>query len=81
MRKLALALMAASAAVFGFGIVAQAQTGYDPALTVIQPTAGGSYTVTYQNCVVGDTITFTQAQSTPASGTAPCEAINAQTRS
>lgn len=77
MRKLALALMAASAAVFGFGAVAQAQTGYDPVTTVVPPAPGGPYTVTYQNCVVGDTITFTQAQSTPVSGTAPCAAISA----
>ena len=76
MRKFALALMAASAAVFGFGMVAQAQTGYDPVTTVVEPTPGGSYTVTYQNCVAGDTITFTQAQSTPVSGTAPCTAIS-----
>lgn len=78
MKKLALALMAASAAVFGFGMVAQAQTGYSPsvALTPAAPTAGGGYTAVYRNCTAGDTITFTQAQSTPTSGTAPCIAIS-----
>ena len=78
MKKFALAMMAASAAVFGFGMVASAQ-GYDPAVTVdpASPDAGGAYTVTYDNCFVGETITFTQADSTPTEVTAPCEAVAA----
>ena len=72
MRKIALALMAASAAVFGLGMVTSA-AGYDAALDIDEnPTAGGSYTVTYENCFVGDTITFTQPESTPTSVTGEC---------
>ncbi len=76
MKKLALALMAASAAVFGFGMVASAQTQYGQAIGVTpNPVVpGGAYTVTYANCVVGDIITFTQAQSTPTSVTGTCTA-------
>jgi hypothetical protein len=36
------------------------------------PTPGGTYRVTHPNCRVGDTITVTQAQSTPATQTATC---------
>jgi hypothetical protein len=77
MKKFALALMAASAAVFGIGMVTSA-AGYDPAVTVnpAAPTAGGSYSVTYQNCAVGDTITFSQPQSTPTSVTGTCVAVD-----
>lgn len=72
MRKLALAFMAASAAVFGIGMVTSA-AGYDVALDIDEnPVAGGSYTVTYENCFTGDTITFTQPQSTPTSVTGEC---------
>ena len=48
MKKFALALMAASAAVFGIGMATSA-AGYDPAVTVspASPSPGGSYTVTY----------------------------------
>lgn len=76
MKKFALALMSASAAVFGFGLVASA-AGYDPAVTVdpASPAPGGAYTVTYENCVVGDTIVFAQAESTPASVTGACESV------
>ena len=77
MKKLALALMAAAAAVFGFGIVASAQT-YSPAASVpVAPGPGSSYSVTYTNCVVGETITFNQAQSTPATVTGLCTGTSA----
>ena len=74
MKKIALALMAASAAVFGFGMVAAAQTTqYGQAISILNPvTAGAPYTVVYANCVVGDTITFTQPQSTPTSVDGTC---------
>jgi uncharacterized membrane protein YtjA (UPF0391 family) len=72
MKKLALALIAASAAVFGFGLVAQAQ-GYTPTIPPIGPvTPGGSYTVTVNNCVPGEQVTFTQLQSTPTVIVATC---------
>jgi LPXTG-motif cell wall-anchored protein len=60
MKKFALALIASAAAVFGFGMVANAQT-YTPVLQPPTPptTLGGPFTVTYNNCVVGETITFT----------------------
>ena len=41
-------------------------------LSPAAPTAGGTYKVTHPNCRVGDTITVTQAQSTPATQTATC---------
>jgi FlaG/FlaF family flagellin (archaellin) len=76
MKKLALALMAASAAMFGFGIVASAQApsqySQSIAVTPNPVTAGGPYTVVYANCIVGDTITFTQLNSTPTSVTGLC---------
>jgi LPXTG-motif cell wall-anchored protein len=77
MKKLALALMSASVAVFGFGMVVSA-AGYDPAISVdpASPAPGGAYTVTYENCFVGDTITFTQDDSTPTSVTGECEPVN-----
>jgi len=77
MKKIALALMAASAAMFGFGMVASAQTGYGEAMAITSgaPTNGNAYTVRYTNCIVGDTINFAQPQSTPASGTAPCVGV------
>jgi hypothetical protein len=43
------------------------------------PTPGGAYTVTFPNCSVGETITFQQAQSTPASVTGTCQASSALT--
>lgn len=41
------------------------------------PTPGGSYQVTFPDCSVGETITFSQAASTPASVTDVCEASSA----
>ena len=40
------------------------------------PTPGGAYTVTYPNCRVGETVTFTQPQSTPTSTTATCALVD-----
>jgi hypothetical protein len=71
MKKLALALIAASAAVFGFGLVAQAQS-YSPTVSVGTVVPGGAYSVTYTNCTPGQTILFQQPQSTPTSVTAVC---------
>ena len=71
MKKLALALMAASAVLFSFGAVASAQN-YTKTLTVGTPSAGGPYASTYTNCVNGETITFSQPQSTPASISVVC---------
>jgi hypothetical protein len=51
------------------GGAAQAAT-----LSPTVPTAGGSYKVSHPNCRVGETITVTQAQSTPTSVTATCAA-------
>jgi len=70
MKKFALALMVASAALFGFGAVASAQ--YPTSLTVGTPSAGGPFASTYTNCVNGETITFSQPQSTPASISVVC---------
>jgi LPXTG-motif cell wall-anchored protein len=60
MKKLALALLASAAAVFGFGMVANAQS-YVPVVTppTGPTTIGGAFSVTYNNCFVGETITFT----------------------
>ncbi len=78
MRKLALALMATSALVFGLGTVANAQS-YSRTVSVSPstPTAGGPYSSTYTNCTAGETITFSQPQSTPATLTATCVATSA----
>jgi hypothetical protein len=54
------------------GGAAQAAT-----LSPAVPTAGASYRVTHPNCRVGETITVTQAQSTPTSVTATCAAAAA----
>ena len=78
MKKLALALMAASAAMFGFGMVAEAQT-YDPSVSVGTVTPGGAYTATYTNCVAGETITFSQPESTPTTTTGVCSASRVAT--
>ena len=72
MKKLALAMIAASAMLFGFGAVASAQLGYTPSLTIGTPSPGGPFAATYTNCVNGETITFTQPQSTPASISVVC---------
>ncbi len=76
MKKLALAFLATAAAVFGFGVAASAQS-YAPGASIpVPPVAGGAYSVVYLNCVVGETVTFNQAQSTPASVTAPCVGVS-----
>lgn len=81
MKKLALAMIAASAALFGFTAVASAQ-GYTPASSVTPPTTiGGGYTVTFTNCFVGELITFTQSQSTPTVVTGTCAASSSITGS
>ena len=72
MKKLALAMIAASAMLIGFGAVASAQVGYRPSLTIGAPSPGGPFAATYTNCVNGETITFTQPQSTPASISVVC---------
>jgi len=50
-------------------------------VTPIAPSPGGAYTVTYPNCRVGETVTFSQLQSTPASVTATCAAVGNATAS
>ena len=40
------------------------------------PTPGGSYRVTFPDCSVGETITFSQSASTPSSVTDVCEAAS-----
>ena len=75
-KKLALAVISASL-VFAFGMSAQAQSptpSYSTSVTVGPVTPGGPYTATYSNCVPGETITFTQPQSTPATVTGVCAA-------
>ena len=42
--------------------------------TPASPTPGGAYTLTFRDCSIGETVTFAQPQSTPASVTAPCQA-------
>jgi hypothetical protein len=49
-------------------------------LSPATPTAGGSYRVTHPACRVGDTVTFTQPQSTPPTTTATCAAAVAGLR-
>jgi len=65
MKKLTLAMIAASALMLSFGTVASAN--YDKTLTVGATSAGQPYTATYFNCENGETITFVQPQSTPTS--------------
>ena len=45
-------------------------------VTPAAPTPGGAFAVTYPNCRVGETVTFSQAQSTPTSVTATCAAAS-----
>jgi hypothetical protein len=71
-KKLALAFVAASCVLFGLGHVASAQYGGSATVTPSTVVGGGPYSVTYRNCLAGDTITFTQAQSTPSTVTVPC---------
>jgi hypothetical protein len=75
MKKFALAVTAASALLLGLGMPAHAQTptpSYSTSVTVGPVTSGGPYTVTYVNCVPGETITFSQPESTPTSVSAVC---------
>ena len=51
--------------------------GATATVTPATPSPGGSYTVGYPNCTVGETITFSQPQSTPASVTGTCRAATA----
>ena len=80
MKKAALALVVAAAALFGLGqLVAAGGTNYSEAI-VANPASvptGGQTVVTYQNCEVGETITFSLPQFTPATQTAPCGAVQA----
>lgn len=46
-------------------------------VTPSSPTPGGSYSVTFPNCSIGETITFRQPESTPSSVTDVCEAASA----
>jgi hypothetical protein len=50
-----------------------------PSVSPASPAPGGAYTVTYPNCEVGETITFTQSASTPASVSSVCAASSALT--
>ena len=50
-------------------------------VTPTAPTPGGAYTATYPNCKVGETVTFSQPLSTPASVTATCAAVGNATAS
>jgi hypothetical protein len=61
MKKLALAAMTAAAAVFGFGVVAEAQ--YDAVnaiVTAVPPvvTPGGQFRTTFIGCTPGESVTF-----------------------
>jgi uncharacterized membrane protein YtjA (UPF0391 family) len=74
MKKIALAMIAAAAAVFGFGVVAEAQTGPyggTGTATVSSPVVvpGGTVTITVTGCTPGEIVTFRLG---PASATAPC---------
>jgi hypothetical protein len=77
MKKLALALISASALVFGFGMVAEAQYGTTPAVTASPSTvvAGGTTTVTATGCTPPEVLTFTITGG--ASQTATCVAGSA----
>ena len=50
-------------------------------VTPAAPVPGGAYTATYPNCRVGETVTFSQPLSTPASVTATCAAVGNATAS
>ena len=77
MKKLALALFAASALLFGVGTVASAQS-YSPTLTLSPspPALGAPFQVTFTNCTIGETVTFTQPQSTPSTVVVTCAAVS-----
>lgn len=60
MKKFALAMMAASALVFGFGAAAQAQYGTRSVVpSTATPTTGQQMTVTITGCAPGETLTVT----------------------
>jgi len=70
MKKFALALMAASALVFGFGAVAQAQYDADSVVpSDSTPTPGQQITLTVAGCAPGEIITFTINGSVVATAT------------
>lgn len=48
--------------------------GSTATITPAAPSAGGSYSVSFGRCQVGETITFSQPQSTPVTATATCAA-------
>ena len=50
-------------------------------VTPTAPAPGGAYTATYPNCRAGETVTFSQPLSTPASVTATCAAVGNATAS
>ena len=88
MKKLALALIAASAAVFGLGSVAEAQYGTTPAVGVSPATvvSGGTVTVTATGCTPPEIVTFAitggdskSATCASASALGEVEGLNAQT--
>lgn len=75
MKKLALVLMAVSATLFGFGMVAEAQYGTATGtFTVTPPNPGAGTTVTFTvtGCTPGETLTFTL--NNVVLGTAVCQA-------
>lgn len=74
MKKLGLALMASAAAVFGFGLVAQAGYVGDQSVTVNPAVAspGQQVDVTYNNCIVGETVDF--VTNFASINNVPCEA-------
>lgn len=60
MKKFALALMTFAVAVFGFGVVAQAQYGSTPAVEVpASVTPGGTFSLNIAGCTPGETLTVT----------------------
>jgi hypothetical protein len=66
MKKFALALMAASAAIFGFGVVAEAQYGaVNAVVTAVPPvvTPGGQFRTTFTGCTPGESVTFVLVSS------------------
>jgi hypothetical protein len=61
MRKFALAVLAASAAVFSFGVAAEAQYGaVNAVVTAVPPvvTPGGQFRTTFIGCTPGESVTF-----------------------
>ena len=80
MKKFALALLAASAAILGFGMVAEAQYGATPGVSVSPATvvSGGTVSITATGCAPSEVITFTitggdSATATCVDGTATAQ--------